>query len=77
MRDARDVLEDSLALPPAERARLAKELLASLDDPADPDAAARWLAEIEARVRQVDDGTAAVEDWADVRKRLLARLSAR
>ncbi|MBI5501097.1 MAG: addiction module protein [Deltaproteobacteria bacterium] len=77
MRDAHQVLEESLALPAADRARLAKELLASLDEPADEDAAERWVSEIEARSAEVDCGTGALEPWEDLRRRLLARLTPR
>jgi putative addiction module component (TIGR02574 family) len=50
-----DVLADILRLPPEERARLAIELIRSLDGQADPDAAQAWEAEIERRGDGSDD----------------------
>jgi putative addiction module component (TIGR02574 family) len=67
-----DVFSTALALPPRERARLAHELLASLDGATDPDAAEAWAAEIESRAREVPAG-APVEDWDAVRARLAER----
>ena len=72
-----DILVDALALPASQRARLAQELLQSLDERKDPDAAAKWLEEIERRAREVEDGTAVLEDWETVRDRLKARWRAR
>ncbi len=63
-----------MRLPPDDRARLAHDLLASLDGEADEDAAAQWLTEIERRVAELDAGTARLEPWEDVRARIAARL---
>jgi len=68
-----DVFTEALALPPDERARLARELLASLSEGEDPDAATYWLDEIERRAKEVRDGTAQFEDWDSVRARLESR----
>ena len=46
----------ALALAPGQRAELARDLLASLDGPADPDVDALWEAEIIRRIRRVDEG---------------------
>jgi putative addiction module component (TIGR02574 family) len=67
-----DVFSTALALPARERARLAHELLASLDADSDPDAADAWAAEIERRASEVLAG-APVEDWDTVRARLAGR----
>ena len=69
----KDLFEEALSLPAKQRARLAHELLQSLDEGEDPDAAEAWLSEIERRAKEVRDGTAQVEEWAVVRKRLEAR----
>jgi putative addiction module component (TIGR02574 family) len=53
-----DVLTEILRLPVEERARLALELLRSLDTERDADAAEAWDAEIERRGAEVDGGTA-------------------
>ena len=69
-----DVFEAALALPEPDRARLAHELLLSLDAGEDEGADEAWVDEIERRLKQVDDGTAVVEDWDAVRDRISSRL---
>jgi putative addiction module component (TIGR02574 family) len=74
---AQDVLRDALALPLDERADVAAELLASLDDaatehPADVEAA--WAAEIERRARRALANESGGVAWADVRRRAEAEL---
>ena len=65
-----DLLSRVLQLPSKERARLAHQLIASLDSlPTDSDAEEAWVAEIERRAADGDEGT---EDWASVRDRALA-----
>jgi putative addiction module component (TIGR02574 family) len=70
------VLAQALQLPPAERADVAKLLIASLDDPADEGVEAAWLAEVERRLQDVDGGTAKFEPWEVVRARIAERLRA-
>jgi putative addiction module component (TIGR02574 family) len=67
------VFIDALSLPTAERARLARELLRSLDESEDPDADAEWRAEIERRAREGKSGEAQLAEWSEVRQRLTAR----
>ena len=69
---AQQLLQDALALPLDERADVAAELLASLDEaeaehPADVEAA--WAAEIERRARRVMAGESTGIPWEDVRRR--------
>jgi putative addiction module component (TIGR02574 family) len=67
------LLEQALALPAAERARLANRLLLSLEpNGADPDAdhRAAWAAEIEAWLRDVEKGHATLIPWKEVKARL-------
>ena len=64
------VLADALRLDERARAELAAELLASLDGPADPDAEAQWAAEVERRVAAIEAGTAVLEPWEEVRRRI-------
>jgi len=52
------VLAQILQLPAEERAKLALELLRSLDDRADPDSAAAWDAELDRRADEVVNGQA-------------------
>jgi hypothetical protein len=67
---AASVLADALRLDEHARAELAAELIASLDGPADPDAASQWAIEIEQRVATIESGTATLEPWDDVRRRI-------
>lgn len=71
------VLTEALRLPLEERAKLALELIRSLDDGADPDAAALWDAELDRRGAEVEAGTAETltldEFRAHVRRRRAAR----
>lgn len=77
---AQALLQEVLTLPTAERADVAAELLASLDD-APPDSPAEveaaWAHEIERRARRVMSGESAGEAWEDVRARVVNRLTAR
>lgn len=64
------VLAEALRLDARARADIAAELLASLDGPADPDAEAAWAVEIQRRVAAIEGGTARLEPWEDVRRRI-------
>jgi len=70
---ALDLLSTALALPAKERAKIAHELLLSLDDGADADAAEAWVAELEQRARDVRSGSVATEDWTSMKARLAGR----
>ena len=77
---AQDVLREALALPLEERADVAAELLASLDDaaaerPADVEAA--WAVEIERRARRALADESGGVAWDDVRRRAEADLRQR
>jgi putative addiction module component (TIGR02574 family) len=70
---AADLLTNARALSLRERAKIAHELLLSLDEGADGDAAEAWVAELEQRVRDVRSGSVATEDWETVKARLAQR----
>ncbi|MBI4602782.1 MAG: addiction module protein [Planctomycetes bacterium] len=72
-----EILPVALALPGEERARLAQELLRSLDESPDAGASAAWAEEIERRIRELDSGLAKPVDWPAARERILRRLSER
>ena len=67
MRDrAQDLLREALTLPIDQRADVAAELLASLDEPSTKDAEAvhaAWASEIERRARRVMAGESVGEHW--------------
>ena len=77
---AQQLLREALTLPADERADVAAELLASLDEPSTMDAAAveaAWAREIERRARRVMAGESLGEPWEDVRARVARRLADR
>ena len=69
--------EDALRLPGDERARLARELIESLEGPPDEEVQRLWLAEIERRVQEVQAGTVSLLEWDEIRGRIEARLRSR
>jgi hypothetical protein len=73
---AQELLREALTLAAEERADVAAELLASLDDPETDlaDVEAVWAAEIEKRARRVMAGEARGVSWEDVRRRAEAEL---
>ena len=71
MADPARVLEDALTLTTDDRARIAHELIHSLE-PEDAEASAAWGKEIRRRVDEIEAGTAELDDWAAVRARLEA-----
>ena len=66
----KSVLADALRLDDDTRAELAAELLASLDGPADPDAARAWDDEIDRRIAAIEAGHIALEPWDEIRRRI-------
>jgi putative addiction module component (TIGR02574 family) len=75
---AQELLREALTLPVEERADVAAELLASLDEAPAENAAeveAAWAREIERRARRVMNGESAGEPWEDVRARVVQRLT--
>jgi putative addiction module component (TIGR02574 family) len=72
------VLQEALKLPPRERADVAAELLASLDDELtdNPQELEKtWAAEIERRARRVLAGESEGTPWEDVKQRVERRLA--
>ena len=77
---AQTLLREALTLSLEERANVAAELLASLDDASIEDPAAvqaAWATEIERRARRVLTGESVGEPWEDVRERIVQRLTKR
>jgi len=70
-------LDIALELPPTERAALAHDLLASLDGPADADAAEAWEAEITARLDDLQSGKVETVEADEALRRIDARLHGR
>lgn len=67
-----ELSQKARALPPEDRARLAEDLLASLQDGLDPEVEAAWDEEIRRRVAEIDSGAAkllpADEVFAEIRR---------
>jgi putative addiction module component (TIGR02574 family) len=77
---AQELLRETLKLPLEDRADIAAELLASLDDaeaehPAEVEAA--WAAEVERRARRVLASESTGIAWEDVRRRAEGELRRR
>ncbi len=72
------LLQEALKLPRRERADVAAELLASLDDELtdDPQELEKaWAAEIERRARRVLAGESTGAPWDEVKRRVERRLA--
>jgi putative addiction module component (TIGR02574 family) len=67
------LLEEALSLDPEQRARIARRLIGSLEEP-DADAEALWRQEIRRRIDAIEAGTAELEDWETVRGRVRAAI---
>jgi hypothetical protein len=74
--NARKILQDALVLSDSERAELAAELLASLDE-AEPEVEAAWAVEIGRRAAEARQNPTDDEDWrtalAEIQRDVLAR----
>lgn len=78
--DARTLLTDALELTADDRAELAAELLASLDEPtsdSQEEIDRLWAAEIERRSNRVLSGESLGEPWDEARRRIESDLAAR
>jgi hypothetical protein len=76
--DARALLREVLSLPDDERADIAAELLASLEDTSTDDPIAvrdMWSQEIDRRAQRVLAGESVGEDWSDLRQRVTDKLA--
>ena len=65
---AEQVLSDAMALNDSERAELAARLIETLDAGLDSDYARAWDAEIESRIRELDQGRARAIPWDEARR---------
>jgi putative addiction module component (TIGR02574 family) len=64
---AEALLDSALKLPSQDRARIAAELIASLDGTPEAGVEAAWDAEVERRIEQVDQGKVQLLDWNAVK----------
>ncbi len=66
----KDILRKAMELDAADRADLAAELIASLDEEADEDVEIAWAKEIERRIAAIEAGTTTLSPWSDVKQRI-------
>ena len=71
-----DLLAEALRLPRPERARVAEELLSSLEE-ADDEIAAAWAAELERRSGDIAQGRVQTLAWETVRTEVVKELELR
>jgi putative addiction module component (TIGR02574 family) len=64
------LLESILKLPERDRARIAAELIASLDGEPEAGVEAAWLAEVDRRIAEVDEGKVQLIEWDVAKKQL-------
>jgi putative addiction module component (TIGR02574 family) len=69
---AKEILDAALRLEPTERARIAHEMIVSLDDqPADEGVEEAWEEELAKRAAEIDSGVVKLEPWSKVRQDLI------
>jgi len=71
-----ELLAEVLRLPRPERARLADEVLTSLEE-SDEKVTAAWARELERRSREVEQGQVRLVDWETARVDILSELERR
>jgi putative addiction module component (TIGR02574 family) len=72
-----ELLARVLELPRGERARLAEELLSSLEEADEEQVAAAWAPELTRRSREVAEGKVELTDWSTARASILDELEQR
>jgi len=70
MAQAKDIIEAAMELEPAERAKVAQELLDSIDGGANGGLDAEWIGELERRARDIDEGRAQFVSWPEARQEI-------
>ena len=70
-----EIFTEATELDEKNRAKLSGLLLESIDSEADPDVEATWATEIDRRSASVDDGSAELVPWEDVKRRSREKLA--
>lgn len=70
-----NILEQAKALSESDRARLAHDLLATLDGQPDTDVSTAWELELKRRLAEVKEGTAKTISREELTRRLQDRIS--
>ena len=71
---ADSILGTALSLPANDRARIAAELIASLDEGEDADVETAWAAEIDRRIAEIESGEVETVSWEEARARVRSKL---
>jgi hypothetical protein len=72
-KQADKLLSEAMKLPTEERARVAAELIASVDGEPEVDADIAWAKEIDRRVQRIRTEGPKGDDWQTVHDRIAAR----
>ena len=72
-----ELLAQVLQLPRQERARLAEELLSSLEERDEEEVAAAWAPELERRSREIAEGGVETVEWGSARAEIVKELEER
>lgn len=72
----KDLMVEVLRLPRTERARVAEEILSSLEEPTG-EVAAAWVKEIERRSQEIADGRVQTVPWETARTEILSEIGQR
>ena len=64
------VIDQTMKMPPNDRATIAQHLIASLDEVADKEVEKAWQEEIQHRLTQLDSAEAECIPWEEVKSRL-------
>ena len=67
------ILSAASQLPVGDRLRLIDDLASSVPEDQPPRLSGDWLREIERRFGEIDSGSVASEQWADIRARLFSK----
>jgi putative addiction module component (TIGR02574 family) len=70
----KDILEAALKLEPADRVKVAHELLDSIDKSADGGLDAAWIEELEQRAQEIEEGRGDFLSWGEARREIESSL---
>jgi len=71
------ILKPALKLRRSQRAKVAAELIASLDGPAEQAIKEAWASELVRRIRDIQEKRVKLEDWDSVRSEIAKALRTR
>ena len=69
-REIQKVIDQTMKMPPTDRAAIAEPLIASLEDTAELEVEKAWQQEIQRRLTEIDNSEVECIPWEEVRARL-------